>query len=60
MALGPNIISITSHKCVTRFEAAWHEFSRMGNVSPMQIDIETFHVSMVVWRSFQLMGNHVP
>jgi hypothetical protein len=34
MALGPNVISATSCKCVACFEVAWCRFSRMGIVGP--------------------------
>jgi hypothetical protein len=30
----PNVISATCHKCIVDFEAAWHGFWCMGNMSP--------------------------
>ncbi len=56
----PNVISTTNHKCVARFK--WPNASLHAQTTRAleQTDMETCHVSMTAWCSFQLVKNCKP
>jgi hypothetical protein len=52
-----NVISATSQKCVTRFEANQHEFLHTGSVGPKQTKTKTCHVFVATFSQFGSLEN---